>query len=71
MKSSCNGRQVRAWLVRLGEVREVLEVNSVAKAGGGSTCDACEDRGPFSRWAGRDKERVIDCRASRAVNSCE
>ena len=55
-------------MVRFGEVREVFEVNSIAKAGRGSTCDASEDGGTFSGWAGRDKERVVDCGAGRAVN---
>ena len=49
-------------------MREVFEVNSIAKAGRGSTCDASEDGGAFSGWAGRDKERVVDCGAGRAVN---
>jgi hypothetical protein len=45
VKSSCDGCEVGTRLVELGEVREVFEVDSIAKTGGGSMRHTCEDRG--------------------------
>ena len=63
MKCSSDECQVRARLVRLSEVREVLKADRIAKAGGGGVCDTRKDGGACLRWASGDKEGVINGRA--------
>ena len=69
MKGSSNRRQVGTRAIRLREVGQVFEADSITKTSGCSVGDACEDGWASGKRAGGYQERVIDGRASRAANS--